>query len=291
MNPQHVAAQILLRAWPFPRGAGRIIDRFFAKLKFKDQTTVVRTTDEFDISVMPNDLIGRHLYLTGEFDRSIVEILLSFADPGDTLLDIGANIGYVSSCFLKNVPDSKVVAVEPQPDVLAMLKTNLDRFGRSKIYPYAISDQDGEAWFQIDRHNMGAGRLINGAPNDHSISIKTRTADSLFFDTNIERIDLVKIDAEGAEEAIIRSCANHFAEKQPKAIIFEDNNRNAGGNISKALRSAGYKIYCIKKSLRSLTLTSFNASAPTFAECHDYIAISARRAIPERARKIYRLKE
>jgi hypothetical protein len=120
MNRQHVGVQIALRAWPFPRGAGRIIDRFLSNLKFANTLEDVATTDGFKMLVMPNDLIGRHIYLTGEFDRSIVEILCKFARPGDTLLDVGANIGYVSACFLANVPGSRVVAVEPQPAIVSL---------------------------------------------------------------------------------------------------------------------------------------------------------------------------
>ena len=43
---------------------------------------------------MRNDHFGRHIYLTGEFDRTTVEVLLKFAR------DVGANIGYVGACFL-----------------------------------------------------------------------------------------------------------------------------------------------------------------------------------------------
>jgi hypothetical protein len=93
MNRQHIAAQILVRSWPFPRGAGRIIDRYFSRLPFKDEICVIRTTDGFDLKIMPNELIGRHIYLTGEFDRSTIEVLCNFAKPDDVLLDVGANIG------------------------------------------------------------------------------------------------------------------------------------------------------------------------------------------------------
>src|SRR5690242_20656556 len=106
MNPEHLFAQALLRLWPFPRGAGRIVDHYFSRLKFDMGVARVPTTDGFGLTVFPNELIGRHLYLTGEFDRSTVEVLLNHARPGDVLLDIGANVGYVSACFLKNVPQS-----------------------------------------------------------------------------------------------------------------------------------------------------------------------------------------
>src|SRR5215208_4460547 len=136
MNRQHIIPQILLRAWPFPRGTGRIIDRFFNDLMFTDEISTVDTTDGFPLSVMPNELIGRHLYLTGEFDRTTVEVLLKHAKPGDMLLDVGANIGYVSACFLAKVPESRVIAVEPQPGIVDLLKSNLAQFGdRASVAP------------------------------------------------------------------------------------------------------------------------------------------------------------
>src|SRR5262245_12000473 len=151
MNRQHIAPQIFLRAWPFPRGAGRIVDRFFSKLSFAEDVATVRTTDEFSMQIMPNELVGRHIYLTGEFDRSTVEVLCNFAEDGDTLLDIGANIGYVSACFLKNVSNSRVIAVEPQPKILDLLRHNLGQFEstRYRIAPVALSDRDGDGWFEI----------------------------------------------------------------------------------------------------------------------------------------------
>lgn len=86
------------------------------------------------------DLIGRHIYLTGEFDRTTLEVLLKFSRPEDVLLDIGANIGYVSAYFLHRVSRSKAVAIEPQPKIVDLLRSNLAPFGdeRYKIFPVAF---------------------------------------------------------------------------------------------------------------------------------------------------------
>src|SRR5579883_2284520 len=162
MNRQHIVAQLLLRSWPFPRGAGRIVDRVFSGLVFEQNVATVRSADGFQMRVMPNELVGRHIYLTGEFDRTTVEVLCNFAKPGDVLLDVGANVGYVSACFLQNVPDAKVVSVEPQPGIVELLRSNLAQFGdgRYKVVPVALSDQDREAWFEICDGNRGASKLV-----------------------------------------------------------------------------------------------------------------------------------
>jgi FkbM family methyltransferase len=284
MNPEHKIAQALLRAWPFPRGTGRIIDRYFSQLSFAQETVAVRTSDGFELTVNPNDLIGRHVYLTGEFDRSVVELICAFAEPNDILLDIGANIGYVSSCFINAIPGSFVVAVEPQPTVLDLLGTNLARFGRHQIYPFALSDRDGDAWFDIHPTNKGASRIVTSC-GTRTTRIQTRTGARMFAELNINRVDLVKIDAEGAEEAIIRSCAGQLNEFQPRAIVFEDNEKGMreNGPLRFVLSQINYRVFGIKKTLRQLRLIENDNKA------HDYIAISTTRKIPARAIERYQI--
>src|SRR5437016_2453438 len=111
MNKEHITVQLLVRNWPFPRGSGRIIDRVFSKIKFSEQIASVMTTDGFKMLVPPNDHIGRHIYLSGEFDRTTAEVLITVSKPGDILLDIGANLGYVSACFLQRVENSRCISV------------------------------------------------------------------------------------------------------------------------------------------------------------------------------------
>jgi FkbM family methyltransferase len=283
MNREHILPQLLLRTWPFPRGAGRIVDRMFSHLSVDQQLAKITTTDGFAMTVNPNELIGRHLYLTGEFDRSIVELLYDFAEPGDTLLDIGANIGYVSCCFLKLVPGSEVVAVEPQREVLDLLALNLAPFGRNRIYPYAISDRDGLGQFAVSPENSGGGRLVASA-GDQTFSIELRSADSLVRDTSLTKVDVVKIDAEGAEADIVRSCLPHFDRMHPRCVLFEDNSRQmqVGGALRIMFESLNYRVFGVRKSLTKLSLE------PT-GVAHDYVAVSLKRPIRESTRRKYRL--
>ena len=228
MNRQKILPQILLRSWPFPRGAGRIIDHFFSRLTFENEIETVRTTDGFAIKVFPNDLIGRHIYLTGEFDRSTVEVLLKLSKPDDVLLDIGANIGYVSGCFLQNVPRSKVIAVEPQPLIVDLLESNLKQFGdkRYKIFPVGISDADSSGWLEICDFNRGASKVVKDK-NKHTVEIQLWSAKRLFASLQGEKIDLVKIDVEGHEETVLKASQEDLNRLRPRAIFFEDHAQSA----------------------------------------------------------------
>lgn len=93
-----IARQFFTRVYPFRRGHGRILTRtWLGKLDLGSEPLTTTALEGFRIDVYPNDLIGRHILLTGQFDRTVVEVLCRFAQVGDTLLDIGANIGYQSA--------------------------------------------------------------------------------------------------------------------------------------------------------------------------------------------------
>ena len=206
--------------------------------------------------------------------------------PGDTLLDIGANIGYVSACFLNNVPDSKTIAVEPQPQILDLLQHNLKQFGsdRYQVVPVALSDTDGDGWLEICDYNRGASKLV-AERGSRSTSVGLWSAAELF--SNLAKVDLIKIDVEGHEEEILRSCANALKQLKPRAIVFEEHSTKSApnGSIGILLTDAGYQIFGVRKRLTRLDLVPIR----DFKHCkfNDYVAVSIEREIPSRAARAY----
>jgi FkbM family methyltransferase len=290
MNKEHIVHQMLLRAWPFPRGAGRLIDKFFSELKFADHRATVLTTDGFPMTVLPNDLIGRHIYLTGEFDKTTVDILHDFSEAGDVLLDVGANLGYVSACFLRRTVGSKVICVEPQPVLVDLLRTNLNQFSRDRyvIAPVALSDHDDEGFFASNSKNTGEGRLVDRCtPN--AIKVPVRSAASFLSSLELSELDLVKIDVEGHEEIIIGAFKAHLQRLQPRAILFEDQHKRSApdGPIGSLLQEIGYQVFGVAKHLTKVTLASLTKNY----DCvfNDYIAISQKRRLPNSALSRYKL--
>ena len=137
-------AGALIRHWPFANGSGRLIDMTGSTFEFASGPQRCPTSDGFDMTVLGDDLIGRHILISGQFDRSVFKVLLDCAEPGDTLLDIGANVGYATCLFLASVPGSKVVAVEPQPDIADLFRINAEQFGdRTRLKLQANSTASG----------------------------------------------------------------------------------------------------------------------------------------------------
>jgi FkbM family methyltransferase len=274
LNEHHFFRQIVSRSWPFKIGKGHVLRVAARGLKLNGPVVKVKTTDGFPMQVNPNDFIGKHIYLAGEFDRSVVETLLKRARPGDTLLDIGANIGYISACFLHNIPDSKVIVVEPQPKVLDLLRANLNYFdgARHELFPIAISNVDSCGWLALNDWNNGAA-AVTTERRSNSAAIQLWSAKTLFAAMKGQKVDLVKVDVEGHEETVLRECEADLTRLKPRAILFE--NQTALAAPSKSLggifRRMGYRVYGLRKGMTKVSL----APIATARDCvyNDYLAV------------------
>ena len=287
-----VVAKVLrtvMRLYPFPRGQGRLIDRTpLRALRFADATLSVRTVDGFSMTVFPNDHIGRHVYLTGQFDRTIVEVLLRFAVPDARVLDIGGNCGYVACALLHALPLCRVVSVEPQEQVYALLATNLQQVGagRGCAIRAAVSDVSGVGAMVHDPQNSGASRLSRDTPECDASALASEpvemiTGPELMERSGLDRLDLVKIDVEGHEEPVLRSLQPILARWRPHAVVFEhDGNpsepRSALGSV---FRDLDYRVLGIRKRLTHYELLPVESIRGADPRPHDYVAVPRERAV------------
>ena len=273
----------VMRAYPFPRGQGRLIDRTpLRALRFAEATLRVRTVDGFSMTVFPNDHIGRHLYLTGQFDRTIVEVLLRFAVPDARVLDIGGNCGYVACALLHALPRCRVVSVEPQKQVHALLATNLQQVGagRGSAIQAAVSDVTGVGAMLHDPDNSGASRLERDTPECDACApvsepVEMITGPELMERSGLDRLDLVKIDVEGHEEPVLRSLQPILARWRPRAVVFEhDGNPDEPGSaVGSVFRELDYRLLGIRKRLTRYELLPVESLRGADLHVHDYAAV------------------
>lgn len=274
-----------MRLYPFPRGQGRLIDRTpLRALRFAETTLRVRTVDGFSMTVFPNDHIGRHLYLTGQFDRTIVEVLLRFAVPDARVLDIGGNCGYVACALLHALPRCRVVSVEPQQQVHALLATNLQQVGagRGSAIQAAVSDVSGVGAMLHDPENSGASRLTRDVPERDALGSEPAemiTGPELMERSGLDRLDLVKIDVEGHEEPVLRSLQPILARWRPRAVVFEHdgNPGEPDSGVGSVFRNLDYRVLGIRKRLTRYELLPVESIRGADVHVHDYAAVPRER--------------
>lgn len=286
MSGQEMLVRLVARNWPFANGSGRFIDKFGDGIVLGTGERTCKASDGFDMSVLADDLIGRHLILSGQFDRSIIDVLLDFSQPNDRCVDIGANIGYVSCLMLQRILGSHVLAIEPQPAITHLTERNLGRFPAERwtLLKAGLSDSESEGLLQLDADNRGASRLV-AEKHEGTVSVPLLPAARVLG--GLEAIDLIKMDIEGHEEAVFRSARDVLEARQPRAILFEDALGKAGpeGAIGSILGAIGYKVYGIEKHLTRTVLRP--AAADNIGRYNDFIALSTRRELPHAAAARY----
>ena len=122
-------------------------------------------------------------------------------------------------------PRSSVLIVEPDADLCIDLRSQFSHFENVRVVECALSDHEGSATLFSDRPGSGlaslAHRDLRHVGLEHSIetSVRTMTLGALMSSQNVDRIDVLKLDIEGHELAVLRSAAPFF----PKigAIQFE----------------------------------------------------------------------
>jgi FkbM family methyltransferase len=171
--------------------------------------------------------IAPHFALNGYWEAEVTLALARSIRPGSWCLDIGANHGYYTLVLAAAAgPEGHVAAVEPNPRSIDLLTRTLDVNGflsQVDVVPRAISDRHGDVVkFFIPTHR-GMNALV--AEGDSSmgttIDMETDTVDRLT--DGWPRVDVVKVDVEGSEEAVWRGMKRVLRENREITVILEVN--------------------------------------------------------------------
>ncbi|MAL99940.1 MAG: hypothetical protein CL583_15985 [Alteromonadaceae bacterium] len=189
----------------------------------------------------PNDLI-QMTHLRGQFFEadSLAKLKKLIKSPSPRILEVGANIGNHVIWYARYLGAERIYPVEPNPEALTILNQNIDANGiRARIdtrgMGYGAGKDTGTFRTQTDdSDNLGATRLVADAEG----GIETRTLDALMGE---DRVDFIKIDAEGMELDVLEGAAGLIARDRP-VIWVEVLRENMLGFAQTWCKAAGYRI-------------------------------------------------
>jgi FkbM family methyltransferase len=146
-----------------------------------------------------------------------------YVAAGDTVYDIGANIGYVSLSLAKRVgPAGKVIAFEPVPRNIEAFRQNIEINGLTNVQllEVAASTLAGEAVIRI-AENPATASLVwhRNDPSATEFHIKTVSIDELVEAGELSYPKFVKIDVEGAEGAVLQGMRRTLAAARPVLFV------------------------------------------------------------------------
>lgn len=133
--------------------------------------------------------------------------------PGDVVFDVGANIGSFS-IYAAHM-GANVVSFEPDPYNLKYITKNIEINNLQNnitLYDAAVTDKIGSTKLSVN-DNHACGSIINTEGTTESIEVKTITIDKVVEELNVDKINLFKIDVEGAEYIILPSISTENYKK------------------------------------------------------------------------------
>ncbi len=133
-------------------------------------------------------------------------LTLKHLQPGETYVDVGANIGYYTLLAAQRVgSQGRVIAYEPDRDNFQLLKSNvaLNGFSQVTIFPYALYDRNTAGQLFLSDNNFGDHRIYISADARQSQEIHLVHGGE-HLSQQIEKMDFLKIDTQGAEFFVVK---------------------------------------------------------------------------------------
>jgi FkbM family methyltransferase len=207
LSRQDAEAQIRARVQNVPMGNDLILTRILGHPKMFLHTS--------DLG------FSAHVMLDGYWEIWLTQILAKLITPGMVVIDVGANFGYYSVLAASCVwPNGKVIAIEPNPPVAAVMDKTIQLNGFQNIVRLekvaAGATDVGVCHLYVPFSEPKNASIVEAGshfPGGETISVPMRTIDSLCRD--MDRVDLVKIDAEGAETGIIQGMLETIERFKP----------------------------------------------------------------------------
>ena len=190
---------------------------------------------QFSLYLHPSrDLVSRTLEATGSWEPFETQLFSRLIQPGDVVLDAGANLGYYTVIASQRVGEQgRVYAFEPDAENVRLLKKNVSINGLTNvvIVDKALSATAGEfAWYR-NEHNFGDHRLYQDQGlNLASTKVDTVNGDAFFVEqaitmpsTRFNRapIQFYKLDTQGSEWHILKGLEQTLARAGEFAMILE----------------------------------------------------------------------
>ena len=211
------------------------------------------------------------------WEPTTIRLFLGLLRPDSTVLDVGANTGVFSLLAARRQPAARVHAVEPVARVFSLLERNVAANGLANItcHRLACGDASGPVTIHVpqgDTIPMLASLVPNWSAGRHRREdVECVTVDGLCQSMALDRLDILKIDAEGSEDAVLRGAAATLDRRRPFVFCEVLDRRDLGPEVVRAVSEHDYRFFGLSPSgVRPVPTVSGAGDAD---ESHNYLFV------------------
>lgn len=245
------------------------------------ETVEVRLPWGANLRVHPRDNIGAAVYTLGIFDLAVTEALWRLADPSETAIDAGANLGYMTAVLAHCVsPGGTVFSFEPHPILFQEMADNVDRQRSScqvEFHPEhaALAEHPGTVTLQVPADfsaNRGIASVLtdlNAVQTSERIDVPAKVLDDVL---GARWVGVMKIDVEGYELQVLHGARRLLEERRIRDIVFEHHEAYPSP-VAQFLESMQMTLFRLHRSFRGPVLLPPASAVPrTYWESTSFIA-------------------
>lgn len=241
------------------RPVRQVLPRLLITLDRSRSTLVTVTAPTFfgdDMCVQLPEAISRDIYRYGFYDRATSSFLIHILRQGSTFVDVGSHVGYFSLLAAHLVgAEGRVVAIEPNPLTGGILRQNVGSVEHVHVDARAVGATAGEVELQIPPPALAG--YATGASASRIEGREARAGEGRWFTEVVplvtldevmgdDPVDLVKIDVENFESAVLDGATRILRQQRPAIVLElgdEGNRQPPSRALVRRLMAEGYRPY------------------------------------------------
>lgn len=229
----------LLSNWRQVMGRARRADRV-SQLRLRNGV-VLDAPDAVDLWFLFVEIWIRRVYSPAGYE----------IHPGDTVIDIGANIGVFTTYAATRAPDVQVHAYEPYPESANWLRRNLQASALQSVavHELGVAAAAGSRVMLVTPSNWGVNTLAPHAASANGLTVNCVSLEGLMDGNQVGRCDLLKLDCEGAEHEILGSASVATLRRVSRIVAEYHDDPGAGHSgreLCKTLEAASFRLDCFQ---------------------------------------------
>ncbi|MBW4551330.1 MAG: FkbM family methyltransferase [Aphanocapsa sp. GSE-SYN-MK-11-07L] len=253
-----------------------LLNRLLPKSAVEAEFTKVRLPWGMQIRVRPSEEHGQILMTLGVIDLAVTEVVWRLTDCGESAIDVGANIGYMTAVMLQRLGDrhaqGQLHAFEAHPDIYLELENNLQIWQQQlphlKVVAHqlAVSEQPGTVALAVPKTfatNRGLAAVVEAGsviPTDADLlSVRAIALDQFFSPS--QPIGVLKLDVEGHELSALRGAEQLLQNQTIRDCVFEEH-RPYPTDVTRWLEGFGYQLFRIQRQFWGPQLLPANTTLP-----------------------------
>ena len=166
--------------------------------------------------------------LIGTYEKPLMRSLRRVLPKSGVFVDIGANVGFISRQIAESLPEARVFAFEPNPRIYPILRANLKGFSNCQLFNVGLGASEGRLEFFHGKESS-VGSFVPAYASQHPSNssggritksiVRVTTGDALL--SQIETVDVMKIDVEGYEMEVLKGMSNLLSKGVIRTMFFE----------------------------------------------------------------------